>query len=367
VHAFGQEPRRAIEEARRDMARLLGAASPDEIIFTSGGTESDNLAVKGIAWAHAEQGRHLITTQIEHHAVLYTCEYLEKLGFSVTILPVDEHGRVSPEDVRKALTPKTTLVSIMHANNEIGTIQPIAEIGRLLAEVNRERTGTNLPRIHFHTDAVQTAGKLAINVQELGVDLLALSAHKFYGPKGVGALYIRQGTVIAPQMHGGHHERNLRAGTENVPGIIGMTKALAVALGRRDEENARLQKLRDRLQKGILETVPAVKLNGHPTERIPGILNVSFNFIEGESLLLSLDLEGIAASAGSACASGSMGSSHVLKAMNVDPVTAQGTIRFSLGHANTDQDIDHVLAVLPRLVQRLRDASPLWQHSAQKK
>jgi cysteine desulfurase len=351
------------------MAELLGAAKPEEIIFTGGGTESDNLAIKGVALANKESGgNHIITSEIEHHAVLYTCEYLERLGFNVTYLPVDKYGRVSPEEVHKAITPRTTVISIMHANNEVGTIQPIAEIGRIVQEENVRRSETGGHRLYFHTDAVQTAGKLKIDVQAMGVDLLSLSAHKFYGPKGVGVLYLRRGTRIQPILHGGHHERNLRAGTENLPGIMGMVKALELAAAEREKEQNRLAVLRDRFEKGIQNAIEAVRFNGQGAARVAGVANVSFQFVEGESMLLSLDLEGIAASTGSACASGSLETSHVLKAMCVEPTTAQGTLRFSLGHQTTDEDIDHVLAVLPRIVGRLREMSPLWknQHKKQK-
>lgn len=362
VHGFGQEARKHLEDARALVARLLNAAKPEEIIFTGCGTESDNLALKGVV--EACKGNHIITSMIEHHAVLYTAEYLEKHGISVTYLSVDGTGRVNPEDVRAALRPDTVLVSVMHANNEVGTIQPIAEIGKIIAAENEKRNAAGASRIYFHTDAVQTAGKLHVDVQALGVDLLALSAHKFYGPKGVGALYIRRGTPIVPIQHGGHHERNLRAGTENVPGIIGAAKALELAVSDIDKEATHLGKLRDKLEKGILEKIPSVKINGNPKERLYSLLSASFECIEGESVLLSLDLEGIAVSTGSACASGSTDTSHVLRAMGVDPAVAPGTLRFSLGRENTEEEIDRVLEVLPPIVARLRAMSPLWKAKA---
>jgi cysteine desulfurase len=361
MHGFGQTARKALEDAREKFAGLLNAAHADEIVFTGCGTEADNLAIKGVAQACRTRGNHIITSQIEHHAVLHTCEYLAGQGFEITYLPVDASGRVNPDDVRRALRPSTVLVSVMHANNETGAIQPIAEIGALLEAENARRRAAGQEQIYFHTDAVQTAGKLKIDVQELHIDLLSVSAHKFYGPKGVGALYLRRGTPIVPQMHGGHHEHNLRAGTENVAGIIGMTAALERALAHREQEQARLRRLRDMLEQGIRGRMPRVQVNGDPDERLGGISNISFEFVEGESLLLSLDLAGIAASSGSACASGSSEPSHVLKAMGIDPVVAQGTLRFSLGHANTEDDIAYVLETVPDIVARLREMSPLWR------
>ncbi len=366
VHSFGQEAKHILEEARHKTAYLLGAAKPEEIYFTGCGTESDNLAIKGIAWANREFGRHIITTEIEHHAVLHTCEYLEKLGFNVTYLPVSRRGIVDPEDVRKAITPGTILVSIMHANNEVGTLQPIAETGRVVNEENARRLDAGKRRMYFHTDAVQTAGKMPLNVQELGVDLLSVSAHKFYASKGVGALYVRRGTVIQPILHGGHHENNMRAGTENVAGIAGMVRALELCAREYPAEQERIGALRDRLEHGIRGRIEAVSVNGEGAPRVPSVLNVNFEYIEGESLLLSLDLEGIACSTGSACASGSVGSSHVLKAMRVDPVAAQGAIRFSLGHQNTEAEIDRVLETLPGIVGRLRAMSPVWKNRKQR-
>jgi cysteine desulfurase len=363
VHTWGQDTRKVLEDSRETVAQLINAEKADEVIFTSGGTESDNMAIKGVAYANRARGNHIITTQIEHHAVLYTCEYLEQQGFAVTYLPVDKYGRVSPEAVLAAVTPQTILVTVMHANNEVGTIEPLEEIGALLRKENEARRARGLGMVYFHTDAVQTAGKLALDVQRLGVDLLSVSAHKFYGPKGVGMIYIRRGTELQPLMHGGHHERNYRAGTENIAGIVGMTAALSIDMKERENEQARLLALRKKLEDGITRTIPETVINGHPTERMPNTVNVSFKYIEGESLLLSLDLEGIAASAGSACASGSAEPSHVLKAMGISADVAQGTLRFSLGHDNTEADIDYVLEVLPPVVARLRSMSPLWKQA----
>jgi len=364
VHTFGQEAKKHLEDARQKVSLLLNAAKPEEIIFTGCGTESDNLAIKGAALANKDKGNHIITTAIEHHAVLYTCEYLEKQGFNVTYLPVDAAGRVDPENLARALTSKTILVSIMHANNEVGTIEPVQEIGGIIASENRKRFDQGLSKIYFHSDAVQTAGKLPIDVRKMGVDLLSISAHKFYGPKGVGALYIKRGTPIVPVLHGGHHERNLRAGTENVAGIAGLAAALELSVSEMGAEQARVKKLRDRFEKWVGENIPDVKVNGHPSDRVTSVSNISFEFIEGESLLLSLDIEGIAVSTGSACASGSLETSHVLKAMCVRPEVAQGTVRFSFGHDNSEEDVDYLIKVLPPVVKRLRDMSPLWSKRA---
>jgi cysteine desulfurase len=366
VHTFGQEAKKALEDAREKFAKLINAAKPEEIIFTGCGTESDNLAIKGVALANRDKGSHIITTEIEHHAVLYTCEYLEKQGFNVTYLPVDKTGRVNPDDVLKAITSKTILVSIMHANNETGTIEPIAEIGSIISSENKKRFEQNLPRIYFHSDAVQSAGKLPIDVQKMGLDLLSVSAHKFYGPKGVGALYVKRGTHIVPILHGGHHERNLRAGTENVAGVSGMAAALEACVSEMSSEHKRIGKLRDRLEKWVVENISDVKVNGHAEERIYSVSNISFEFIDGESLLLSLDMEGIAVSTGSACASGSLETSHVLKAMCVRPEVAQGTLRFSFGHSNTEEDVDYLIKILPTVVKRLRDISPIWKNRSKK-
>lgn len=350
IYSFAQQSKAAIEEAREKIASLLRAKSK-EIIFTSGGTESDNFAIKGVAYANQRRGNHIITSSIEHHAVTEPCEFLEKRGFNLTYLPVDKNGLVDPDDVKKSLTDKTILISVMHANNEVGTIEPIAEIGKIAKEKS----------IYFHTDAVQTFGHLPIDVNELNVDLLSISAHKLYGPKGVGALYIREGTRIMSFMHGGGQERNRRASTENVPGIVGFGKAVELAKETMDEEAKRLTGLRDKLIEGILEKIDHVRLNGHPTQRLPNNVNVSIEFIEGESMLLSLDMEGIAASSGSACTSGSLEASHVLLALGLSHELAHGSLRLTLGKYTKEEDIDYVLEVLPAVIERLRSMSPLYK------
>ena len=349
VHTFGQEARKAVETARETVANCIGA-DPTEIYFASGGTECDNLAVKGVAAAYAKKGKHLIASQTEHHAVLNCFQKLEKQGFSASYLPVDEDGLVSPDTLQKAITPETILVSVILANNETGTIEPIAD----LAAVAREK------EVVFHTDAVQALGKIPVNVNELNVNLLTISGHKIYGPKGIGALFIRKGTRIAPLLHGGHHERNRRAGTENVPAIVGFARAVELACKEMPIESPRLATLRDRLERGMRERIEFVRTNGSVTSRLPNMLNMSFEFVEGESLLLGLDMKGVAVSTGSACTSGSLEPSHVLRAMNVPPATAQGSLRFSLGRGNTDQDVDYVLETLPEIVGRLRQISPLY-------
>ncbi|HHT69335.1 MAG TPA: cysteine desulfurase NifS [Firmicutes bacterium] len=349
VYGWGRRAHQALDQARDTVAELLGAAS-NEIIFTSGGSEGANLAIKGVAWAYQTKGKHIITSAIEHHAVLDTALWLKKHGFEVTILPVDEEGFVSPAEVEKALRPDTILVSIMHANNEVGTIQPIAEIGAIVRKHGA----------FFHTDAVQTAGVLDLNVEELNVDLLSLSAHKFYGPKGVGTLYVRKGVRLDPLIHGGAQERRRRAGTENVAGIVGLAKAFELAREERVAENARLTKLRDRLIEG-LQTIPSSKVNGSLSQRLPNNVNVCFQYIEGESMLLNLDLRGIAASSGSACTSGSLDPSHVLLAMGLTHEIAHGSLRLTLGRDNTESDVDFVLQEIPVIVERLRKMSPLYQ------
>ncbi|NLM41488.1 MAG: cysteine desulfurase NifS [Firmicutes bacterium] len=349
VYSWGRAARKALDSARDQVAALLGA-SAGEIIFTSGGSEGANLAIKGVAWADQNRGKHIITSAIEHHAVLDTVLWLEKQGFEVTILPVDEYGLVSPAQVEQALRPDTILVSIMHANNEVGTIQPISEIGAIVRKHGAK----------FHTDAVQTAGVLDLNVDALNVDLLSISAHKFYGPKGVGALYVRKGVRLNPLIHGGGQEKRRRAGTENVAGIVGLAKAFALAQSERAEENARLTKLRDRLIDG-LSRIPHTRINGHLEQRLPNNVNVCFEFIEGESMLLNLDLRGIAASSGSACTSGSLDPSHVLLAMGLPHEIAHGSLRLTLGRENTEEDVDFVLQELPGIVERLRAMSPLYK------
>ena len=344
VHHFGQRAKAVMDEARSAVAALVGA-DPSEVIFTSGGTESDNFAIRGIAEALEPTGRrHLIAGAIEHEAVLNTLKALARRGWKTTLLPVGESGIVSPAALRDALTDTTALVSVMHANNEIGTIQPIEELARLA----RERGAL------FHTDAVQSAGKLPIEVRALGVNLLSISAHKFYGPKGVGAIWVRRGLRLLPLLTGGKHERNRRAGTENVAGIVGMGAAAAAARGKMADEGTRLAALRDRLEEGILRAVPGTVVNGARQPRVPNTTNVSFDRVEAESLLIALDLDGIAVSTGSACSSGTLEPSHVLKAMGFPPHRTQNSIRFSLGAGNTDADIDRVIAVLPGMVDKLR-------------
>jgi cysteine desulfurase len=345
VHHFGQRAKAVIDQARSAVAALIGA-DPSEVVFTSGGTESDNFAIRGTAEALERTGRrHLIASAIEHEAVLNTVKALARRGSQTTLLPVDDTGIVSPDDLRDALRDDTALVSVMHANNEIGTIQPIAE----LAPVAHERGAL------FHTDAVQSAGKIPIDVKALGVDLLSISAHKFYGPKGVGAIWIRRGLRILPVMTGGKHERNRRAGTENVAGIVGMGAAAEVARAKMADERARVAALRDRLEEGILRAVSGAMVNGARTPRVPNTTNISFDRIEAESLLIALDLDGIAVSTGSACSSGTLEPSHVLKAMGFPPHRTQNSIRFSLGAANTEADVDRVIAVLPGIVEKLRN------------
>jgi len=348
LYSYGQEAKGAIEEARGKVAGLIGARD-EEIVFTSGGTEADNFAIKGLAYTNESQKNHIITSSIEHHAVIETCKFLEKRGFSVTYLPVDEYGLIDPDDVKKAIINKTILISVMHGNNEIGTIEPIANIGRIAQE-----TG-----VYFHTDAVQTVGHIPVDVSELRVDLLSMSAHKLYGPKGVGALYIRKGTKLTPFMHGGEQERRRRASTENVPAIVGFGKAVELAGQEMGEESEWLPHLRGRLIKGLQERIDHTCLNGHPLKRLPNNANISVEFVEGESMLLNLDLEGICVSTGSACSSSSLEPSHVLLATGLSPEQAHGSLRFSLGKWTTEEDIDRVLEVLPRVVARLRAMSPL--------
>jgi cysteine desulfurase len=347
-HFFGRQVRKEVVDARQQLADLIGATA-DEIFYTSGGSESDNFALKGIAFANQKKGNHIITTQIEHHAILHTCQWLEKHGFTVTYLPVDEFGLVSVEAVQQAITDQTILISVMFANNEVGTIEPIAEIGALAKEKG----------IYFHTDAVQAVSHVPIDVKAMNIDLLSLSGHKFYGPKGIGALYIRRGVKIETVQHGGAQERKLRAGTENVPGIVGLGIAAQKALSELKTENHRLESLRDKLIQGIESKIPDAKLNGHRIQRLPGNVNFSFRFVEGESLLLTLDMKGIAASSGSACTSGSLDPSHVLLAMGLTHEVAHGSLRLTLGRENTDADIEYILEVLPEIVARLRSMSPL--------
>ena len=350
LHAFGQETKHAIEEARYIAAQFIGA-SQEEVVFTSGGTESNNSAIKGVAYARHDKGNHIITSRIEHHAVLETCHFLEKQGFEVTYVPVDEFGLVDPADVKKAITGKTILISIMHANNEMGTIEPIAAIGKV----------ARAEGIYFHTDAVQTLGHLPVDVNELNVDLLSASGHKLYGPKGVGVLYIRKGVRMLPFMHGGDQEQGRRASTHNVPGIVGFGKAVELAKMEMTGEIEKMTLLRDKLIKGILDKIEYARLNGHPKDRLPNNVNVSIPYVEGESMLLNLDMEGIACSTGSACTSSSLEPSHVLAAIGLSHELAHGSLRFSLGRQTSEEDIDYVLKVLPGIVRKLRAMSPLYK------
>ena len=348
LYRFSGEPRKGVEEARGQVAAALGA-SPEEIYFNSGGSEADNWAIKGAALANRKQGDHIVTSAIEHHAVLHACEWLERQGFSVTCLPVDEFGRVDPGDVEEAITDETILVSVMTANNEIGTVQPIAEIGR----------GAHDRGVLFHTAAVQAVGAVPIDVDAMNIDLLSLSAHKFYGPKGVGALYIRRGTRLENLIHGGGQERRRRAGTENVPGIVGLGRAIELATADIEGHNRRIAAMRDRLIRGVLSAIPDARLNGHPTERLANNVNISFRYVEGESILLLLDALGICASTGSACSSASLEPSHVLTSCGLPHEEAHGSLRLTLGDANTEDDVDYVLEVLPDVIGRLRQISPL--------
>ncbi|HCD42119.1 MAG: cysteine desulfurase NifS [Bacillota bacterium] len=350
IYSIARDARAALDEARTKVAKAINAR-PEEIIFTGSGTEADNMAVKGVAYANSGRGKHIITSAIEHHAVLDSVKRLEKQGFQATFLPVDSYGMVDPKDVEAAITDDTILISIMHANNEVGTIQPIEEIARIAKKHG----------VLFHTDAVQTVGHIPVDVKELGVDLLSLSGHKFKGPKGVGALWVRKGVKMERYIDGGGQERNKRAGTENVPGIVGLSVALELAVEELEEEMARLADLRDYLIKGITDRVPNARLTGHPVKRLPGNASFCFEFIEGESLLLSLDAVGICGSSGSACTSGSLDPSHVLLAMGLPHEIAHGSLRLSLGHETTRQDLDYVLDMLPGIVQRLRDMSPLGE------
>jgi cysteine desulfurase len=355
IYSIGRESKKAIEEAREKVASAIGA-QPGEIYFTAGGTEADNWALEGTTRANRSKGNHIITSSIEHHAVIHTCENLAKHGFDITYLPVDKYGMVSIEDLKNAVTEKTIIVSIMHANNEIGTIQPIEKIGTFLKEKG----------VYFHTDAVQTVGKIPVDVNELNVDMLSLSAHKIYGPKGIGALYIRKGTKIQPFIYGGAQEKKRRAGTENVPGIVGLGVAIDTAATNLAGQYEYLSGLRDRLITGIMEKVPYTILNGHPTKRLPHNVNLCFEFVEGESLLLNLDLKGICASSGSACTSGSLDPSHVLLAIGLPHEIAHGSIRMTLGKDNTPDDVEYVITELPKIVDKLRQMSPLYAERKEK-
>jgi cysteine desulfurase len=353
IHWFGQRARAGVEKAREQVAQLLHAR-PSEIVFTSGGTESDNAAILGVVEAARGERKHVVTTAIEHPAVLSTAKALEKRGVSVTYVRVGTGGVVDPQDVASALRPETVLITVMHANNELGTLQPLEEIGRIA----RERD------IYFHTDAVQSVGKIPVDVEKLGVDLLAISAHKINGPKGVGALYVHKGTILRPLMHGGHHERDRRPGTENVAGIVGLGAAAEMARVHLREEGQRVATLRDRLEAGILVSVPRVTVNGDRNRRLPTTTNIRFDYLEGEGFVIAMDLRGIACSTGSACSSGSVEPSHVLSAIGLKPEQARASIRFSLGRFNTDEDVDAALQILPAVVEQLRSVSPHYRREA---
>ena len=349
VYSLGSKSKVAVEKAREQVADAIGAGKK-EVFFTSGGSEADNWAIRGIAYKYRDKGNHIITSKVEHHAVLHTCQYLEKHGFEVTYLDVDEEGLIDLEDLKSAITDKTILISIIFANNEIGTIQPIKKIGEIARSNN----------VYFHTDAVQAIGSLEIDVNDLNIDLLSLSAHKFYGPKGIGALYVKRGIRLDSIITGGGQERGKRAGTENVAGIVGLGKAIELAIENIDENSKKLTKLRDSLIKKIENNIDNVRLNGHRTKRLPGNVNMCFEFIEGESLLLSLDMVGIAASSGSACTSGSLDPSHVLLAIGLPHGIAHGSLRLSLGLNNTEEEVDYVVEKLVEIVERLRKMSPLY-------
>ena len=349
LHGFGREAARAVDKARGQVAAALGC-KPSEVYFTSGGTESDNWALKGIMHAHTDKGRHLITSKIEHHAVLHACEQLEKEGFEVTYVDVDENGKIRMDQLEAAIRPDTVLVSVMAANNEVGTVQPIGEIAKLCKAKG----------VLFHTDAVQAVGSLPLNVSEQGIDLLSLSAHKFYGPKGVGALIVRNGVRLDKLIIGGAQERSMRGGTTNTPGIVGLGEAIARAVGGMEENNAHVKSLRDHFIDRVQKEIPDLRLNGHPTDRLPNNVNFSFEYVEGESILMTLDLKGIAVSSGSACTSGSLDPSHVLLAMGVPVELAHGSIRFTFGRRNTLEETDYTVEVLKETLQNLRAMSPLF-------
>ena len=348
IYKLGQENKRAVDLAKERIAKAIGA-TPNEIYFTAGGCEADNWVIKGIAFANMNKGNHIITTSIEHPAIINSCKFLEKHGFEVTLLGVDENGQVRLDELENAIKDNTILISVMFANNEIGTVQPIKEIAEIAKKHN----------VYFHTDAVQAVGSLRIDVKDLGVDMLSMSGHKFYGPKGIGALYIKKGTKIDSLIHGGGQEQGKRAGTENVPAIVGMGKAIELAYENFDETTNRIIALREKLINGVLNNIPHVRLNGHRTKRLPGNTNFSFSFIEGESLLLMLNMKGVAGSSGSACSSGSLDPSHVLLAIGLDHGTAHGSLRLTLGAETTEEDIDYVLGILPGIVEKLREMSPL--------
>jgi cysteine desulfurase len=352
IHWFGQQAKAMIDDARQHVARLINA-EVSEIVFLSGGTEADNFAIRGIAESQKARGRHLITSRIEHHAVLHTCKDLEKQGYEVTWIPVSRDGVVDPEDVRRAIRPDTILISIMHANNEIGTIQPIAEIGKIAEEAD----------VYFHSDGVQSTGKIPVDVRALKVDLFSMSAHKIHGPKGVGALFIRKGTILKPQMTGGGHERNRRSGTENVAGIVGFGEAARLARAGLTTEMPRVAALRDRMESGLKAAIELIHINGENASRLPNTSNIMVDYAEGEGMVISLDLKGVAVSTGSACSSGSMEPSHVLTAIGKTPDEAHGSLRFSLSSMNTEEDVDYVVGILPGIVERLRELSPHYKRA----
>jgi cysteine desulfurase len=349
IHWFGRECRKAVEEAREKVAALLGA-EPSEIVFTSGGSESDNMAIKGTAYKNMDKGRHIITSSIEHPAVLDTCKFLGKNGFEITNLSVDKYGIIDIQELKDSIRDDTILITIMHGNNETGVLQPLAEI----ASIARERG------IPFHTDAVQSVGKVEIDVKKLEPDMLTFSAHKLHGPKGVGGIYLRKKTRLNPLIHGGHQENNRRAGTENVAGIVGAGKAFELAAQNMESRNSYVRGLRDKLEAAIVDTIPEVQVNGHPEKRLPNTTNISFKFVEGESLLINLDLQGVAISTGSACTSGSLEPSHVLQAMGIPHEIIHGSLRFSLSSMNTEEDIEYTMEALPGIVEKVRAMSPLW-------
>ncbi len=356
IYSLGRDSKKAVEESREKVAKAIGAEAK-EIYFTGSGSEADNWALKGIAAAYKKKGNHIITSAIEHPAIMSSCKYLEGEGFEITYLPVDSDGLVSPEQVRDAIKENTILISIMFANNEIGTIQPIKEIGAIAKEKG----------VLFHTDAVQAVGNVKIDVKDLNIDLLSLSGHKFYGPKGIGALYLKKGVKISSFIHGGQQERGKRASTENVPAIIGLGKAIELASEKLDEYNKKLIELREKTIEGLFAKVPYIRLNGHRHNRLPGNVNISFEFIEGESLLLMLDMKGIYGSSGSACSSGSLDPSHVLLAIGLPHEIAHGSLRLTFGDENTQEDVDYILEVIPQMVTKLRDMSPLWEAVKDKK
>jgi cysteine desulfurase len=352
IHWYGQQAKALLDAARQDVARLIHAEA-SEIVFVGGGTEADNMAIRGIAEAHKSKGRHIITSRIEHHAVLHTCKDLEKQGWEVTWLNVSPDGLVDPEDVRKAIRQDTVLITIMHANNEIGTIEPIEEIGEIAEQSD----------IYFHSDGVQSTGKIPVDVKKLKVDLYSMSAHKIHGPKGVGALFVRKGTILKPLLTGGGHERNRRSGTENVAGIVGFAQAAKMALEGFKSETAHMRELRDRLEAGLKARIPSIHINAENAPRLPNTSNIMVDFAEGEGLVISLDLKGVAVSTGSACSSGSLEPSHVLTAIGKTPDEAHGSLRFSLNAMNTIEDVDYVLEVLPGIVDRLRELSPFYKRA----